>query len=84
MVKRIASEMVAVTLRRADNRTKKCKRDSNVFASREEKKQGWKNTKRKTNTTMHASSAGRGRKRKGYRVSDTEESRTSKNVKLRM
>lgn len=37
MVKRIASEMVVVTLRRADNRTKKCKMESNVFASREEK-----------------------------------------------
>ena len=43
------------------------------------KKRWQKNTRqRKTNMTMHASSAGRRRKRKRCRVSDTEESQTSK------
>lgn len=38
VVKGIASETVMMTLQRVGNRTKKCERESTVFASREEEK----------------------------------------------
>jgi len=45
VVKGIALEMVMVTLQRASNRTKKCKRELNVFVSREEEKNDGRRTR---------------------------------------
>lgn len=77
MVKIIASEMVVVTLRRADNRTKKCKRVSNVFASREERNKGGK-TRNVKPIRLCMRPVPDGREAKWYRVSDTEKARQAR------
>ena len=84
MAEEIASKVVMVAPRRASIRTKKCKGVSNAFASHGKRNWQKKVKQRKTKTITHTPCVGRERKRKGYRVSDTKESQTSKKVKLCM